>query len=185
VTDLTSVTQFFPQATYSGLQKALQQEWQFVQRVTKGCGPEFASIEQTLAKTFLPTLFGDEHDNDDPCHALAGLSVKWAGLAIPDPTTSEQPNYEASILLCSHVLAAFQGANVFKLTDHLKVIREVKAGLRLRNAAKSESSLNDLALKMSYDNRRTILRGRQGDWSVAVAFTIDCQRQGTLCSIIP
>jgi hypothetical protein len=36
VTDLTSVTQAFPQAAYSGLQKSLQQEWQFVQRVTKG-----------------------------------------------------------------------------------------------------------------------------------------------------
>jgi hypothetical protein len=102
VTDLTSVTQAFPQAAYSGLQKSLQQEWQFVQRVTKGIGPEFAAVEQTLAKTFLPTLFGDEHDDDDPRRALAGLPVKWAGLAIPDPTTLAQPNYEASILLCFH-----------------------------------------------------------------------------------
>jgi hypothetical protein len=30
VTDLTSVTQAFPQAAYSGLQESLQQEWQFV-----------------------------------------------------------------------------------------------------------------------------------------------------------
>jgi hypothetical protein len=51
VTDLTSVMQAFPQAAYSGLQK-----WQFVQRVRKGIGPDFASAEQTLAKTFLPTL---------------------------------------------------------------------------------------------------------------------------------
>jgi hypothetical protein len=66
VTDLTSVTQAFPQAAYSSLQKSLQQEWQFVQRFTKGIGPEFASIEQTLAKTFLPTPFGDEYDNFSP-----------------------------------------------------------------------------------------------------------------------
>jgi hypothetical protein len=32
VTDLTSVTQAFPQAAYSGLQKSLQQEWHFVQK---------------------------------------------------------------------------------------------------------------------------------------------------------
>jgi hypothetical protein len=68
----------------------------------------------------------------------------WAGLAIPDPTTSVQPNYEASILLCSHILAAFRGVNVFRSTDPLKVNREVKAELKLRNAAKSKSSLNDL-----------------------------------------
>jgi hypothetical protein len=60
VTDLTPVTQAFPQAAYSGLQKSLQQEWQLVQRVTKGIGPEFASVEQSLAEIFLPTLFGDE-----------------------------------------------------------------------------------------------------------------------------
>jgi hypothetical protein len=70
----------------------LQQEWQFVQRVTKGIGPEFASVEQSLAETFLLTLFGDEYDEDDPQRTLAGLPVKWAGLAIPDdPITSAQP----------------------------------------------------------------------------------------------
>jgi hypothetical protein len=165
VTDLTSVMQAFPQAAYSGLQKSLQQEWQFVQRETKGISPEFASAEQTLAKTFLPTLFGDEYNEDDPRPALAGLPVKWAVLAIPDPTTSAQPNYEASILLCSHILAAFRRVNVFQSTDHLKVIRDVKAKLKLRNAAKSESSLNNLASKMSCDNRRTILRGKEtGQW---------------------
>jgi hypothetical protein len=84
VTDLTSVTQAFPQAAYSGLQNSLQQEWQFMQRVTKGISPEFASIEQILTKTFLPTLFGNKYDNNDPCRALAGLPVKWAGLAILD-----------------------------------------------------------------------------------------------------
>jgi hypothetical protein len=34
---------------------------------------------------------------------LAVLSLtplKWVRLAIPDPTTSAQPNYEASIVLC-------------------------------------------------------------------------------------
>jgi hypothetical protein len=130
-----------------------------------GIGPEFASIEQTLARTFLPTLFGDEYEKDDPRHALASLPVKWAGLAIPDPTTSAQPNYEASILLCSHILAAFRGVDIFRSTDHLKVIKEVKAELKLCNAAKNEASLKDLALKMSCNNRRTILRGKEtGQW---------------------
>ena len=102
----------------------------------EGIGPKFASVKQTLAKTFLPTLFGDhEYDGDDPWRALAGLPVKWAGLAIPDPTTSAQPNYEASILPCSHILAAFRGVNVFQSTDHLKVIREVKAELKANPAS--------------------------------------------------
>jgi hypothetical protein len=41
VTDLVSVAQNFPQSAYSGLQKLLQQEWQFVQRVRKDIGMEF------------------------------------------------------------------------------------------------------------------------------------------------
>jgi hypothetical protein len=101
VTDLTSVTQeAFPQAaSYSDLQKSLQQEWQFVQRVTKGIGPKFASIKQTL--------FGNDYNDEYPGHALADLPIKWAGLVIPDSTASAWPNYEESILLCSHILAAF------------------------------------------------------------------------------
>jgi hypothetical protein len=91
--------------------------------------------------------------------------MQWAGLAIPDPTTSAHPNYEASILLCSHILAAFPRVDVFRSTDHLKVIREVKAELKLRSAAKNESSLNNLASKMSCNNCRTILRGKEtGQW---------------------
>jgi hypothetical protein len=64
------------------------------------------------------------------------------------------------------MLAAFRGVDVFRSTDHLKVIPDVKAEIKLRNAAKSESSLNDLASKMSCeDNRRTILRGKEtGQW---------------------
>jgi hypothetical protein len=104
--------------------------------------------------------------------------IKWAGLAIPDPTTSAQRNFEAIILLCSHILAAFQGVDVFQSKDHIEVIREVKAELKLRYAAKSESSLDNLASKM--ENFK-----RQGDWPAAAGLTIDYQRHGTLCSIIP
>jgi hypothetical protein len=86
-----------------------------------------------------------------------------------------QPNYEASILLlCSHILAAFRGVNVFRSIDHLKFIRDVKAKLKLRNAAKSDSSLNNLALKMSCGNRRTILRGKEtGQWLLVLPSTVN------------
>jgi hypothetical protein len=70
-------------------------------------------------------------------------------------------------------LAAFRGVDVFRSTDHLKVIREVKAELKLRNATKSESSLNDLASKMPCNNRRTILRGKEtGQWLSALPSTM-------------
>jgi hypothetical protein len=110
-----------------------------------------------------------------PCHALPDLPVKWAGLAIPDPTTLAQPNYEASILLlCSHILAAFRGVNVFQLTDHLKVIWEVNAEIKLYNAAKRESSLNNLVSRTSCNNRRTILTGKEtGQWLLVLPSTVN------------
>jgi hypothetical protein len=113
VADIAKVAPNFPQTAYSGLQKSVQQKWQFVQRVTKGMGFKFQDVKLTLFKTFLPTLFGDDFDKSDPHRKLSCLLVKWAGLAIPDPTVSADPNYEASVLLCSHILAAFQGKDTF------------------------------------------------------------------------
>jgi hypothetical protein len=49
VTDLASVMKNFPQSAYSGLQKLLQQEWQFVQRVRKDFGMEFTNVERAIA----------------------------------------------------------------------------------------------------------------------------------------
>ncbi len=86
--------------------------------------------------------------------------MKWAGLAIPDPISSAELNHDASVLLTSHILAAFRGVEVFRSADHLKVIREVKAELKLRNSAKNEKAMNLIASGLSRDNKRTILRGR-------------------------
>jgi hypothetical protein len=90
---------------------------------------------------------------------------KWARLAIPDSTTLVQPNYETCILLCSYILAALKGADVFRSTYHLMVIWEVKAKLKPCNAVKNESCLNGLVSKMSYNNCRIILKGKgTGQW---------------------
>jgi hypothetical protein len=40
--------------------------------------------------------------------------VKHAGMALPDPTTSAKSNYEASILVNSHLLAALRGTEAFR-----------------------------------------------------------------------
>jgi hypothetical protein len=105
----------FPQAACPGLQKPLQQEWQFVQQVTKNIRPDFAAVEVALSMTaFLPTLFGDDCDCDDPRHDISCLPVKWAGLAVPrNPTLAANANDEASTLTFSHILAAFRGVDTF------------------------------------------------------------------------
>jgi hypothetical protein len=71
VEELTSVAANYPQSVYTALQKSLQQEWQFVQRVVKDI-----DVEKAVSQSFLPSLFKDDFDEDDPRLRLAGLPVK-------------------------------------------------------------------------------------------------------------
>ena len=48
-----------PQSAYAGLQKSLQQEWAFVQRVTPGVGAAFGPVEEALREVFSRISSGD------------------------------------------------------------------------------------------------------------------------------
>jgi hypothetical protein len=111
----------------------LQQERQFVQRVIKEIGGTFTEIEKAISQVFLPAIFGDVLNEDDPRLALACLPVKHAGLAIPNPDRSSYyMNYEASILASSHLTAAARGVEKFHSADHLTVIGDVRNELKSR-----------------------------------------------------
>jgi hypothetical protein len=72
------------------LQKSLQQEWQFLQRVTDGLGNKFLEIKQRLSMEFLPAFFGVEGGKDTH-KLLACLPIKaTAGLAIPNQIGLQQ-----------------------------------------------------------------------------------------------
>ena len=62
VRTLAGVTRKHLQSAYAVLQKSLQQEWAFVQRVTPGIGEEFGPVEEEIAKAFLPALFEGVRD---------------------------------------------------------------------------------------------------------------------------
>jgi hypothetical protein len=99
----------YPQTVYTGLQKSLQNEWQFVQYVKPGIADHFHGVEVALTTRCLPALFlGGSIDNDgNPRRMLASLPVKHVGLAIPNPTDSASSCYEASTFVlsphCSHM----------------------------------------------------------------------------------
>ena len=57
VRTLAGVARKHPQSAYAGLQKSLQQEWAFMQRVTPGISNAFRPVEEEIAKAFLPALF--------------------------------------------------------------------------------------------------------------------------------
>jgi hypothetical protein len=60
VKELASAAKNYPQTVYSGLQRSLQQEWQFVQRVISDIGDQFAEVEKVISHTFRRALFGED-----------------------------------------------------------------------------------------------------------------------------
>ena len=73
------------QSAYAGLQKSIQQEWAFVQRVTLGIGDTFGPVEEEITTTFLPALFEGVGDGA-PGRSITRLPVNQAGMTLPDPT---------------------------------------------------------------------------------------------------
>ena len=133
IQSLAAAARAHPQAAYAGLQRSLQQEWQFVQRVVRDAGQFFDPVVQALHGTFLPALFGADLPEQDPIHTLAGLPVKHVGLALPHPRATAAHNYEASTLLCAELFAALthSGAS-FSFKEHASTMAAVRAQLRAR-----------------------------------------------------
>jgi hypothetical protein len=165
VEKVSLVAKNFPQSAYAALQKSLQQRWQFVQRVTKDIGGNFESIQDAIEATFLPALFDDVLEENDPRVKLAALPVKHAGLAIPNPVESAAANFAASSLCVSHLREAIVGETDFRSADHLATMREARQEIKTRNKTKYDSELDSIVSKMSVDTRRAILRGKDsGRW---------------------
>jgi hypothetical protein len=100
------VAEQYLQAAYAGLQKSLQQEWQFLQRVMDSPGFEFKIMEQAMHREFLTALLGDELVADNLPRQLACLPVKKVGPAIPNPTTTAGSNWTGSMVMCGHLIVA-------------------------------------------------------------------------------
>ena len=80
---LAGVAQKHPLSAYVGLQKSLQQEWEFVQQLTLGVGNSFGPVETALKENFVPPLFEGLREGM-PERGVTRLPVKQAGLALTD-----------------------------------------------------------------------------------------------------
>jgi len=95
VGDLARVATRYPQTAYAGLAMSLQAEWRYLQKVVAGCGADMAPIEAAVANEFLPALLGAPRA-DCPTRGRTALSVKCAGIGVPDPTTTAADAFRAS-----------------------------------------------------------------------------------------
>ena len=137
---LAGVDRKHPQSAYAGLQKSLQQEWVFVQRVTPGIGNEFGPVEEEIAKAFLPALF-EGVGYGTPGREITRLPVKQAGMALPDPTLTASENWQASCVITGHLVSALRGQVPFRTADHTACLRDGRAAVCRQNVAKAVESL--------------------------------------------
>ena len=164
VTTLATVCKRYPQLAYAGLQKSLQQEWQFLQRVTDGISTEFQAVESSLKDDFLPALLGQSKVGE-PLRDLLALPVKHAGIAIPNPTTSAGGNFRASTIVCGHLVTSLRKRVTFNGAEHTSVIKEGRSAMRLCRTAVDDNELTRLLRNLPQEKRRIIERGRRtGAW---------------------
>ena len=90
VRTLAGVDRKHPQSAYAGLQKSLQQEWAFVQRVKPGISNSFGPVEEEITKALLPALFEGVGDRA-PGREITRLSIKQAGTSVPIHLVGRSP----------------------------------------------------------------------------------------------
>ena len=128
------------QSAYAGLQKSLQQEWAFVQKVTPGIEDDFGPVEENIATAFLPALFMGVGDRS-PGRAITRLPVKQAGLAIPYPMCMAPDTWQLSCVTTGHLVSALRGQGPFRTADHAACLRDVRAAVWRKSVVKAMASL--------------------------------------------
>ncbi len=93
-----------------------------------------------LHRDFIPALFGNGLVTDVP-RQLACLTVKKVGLVIPVPTASAESNWTASMLICSHLIAAIRGTVVFRSGDHSAIMAAGKVKNKAQQLSESQDKL--------------------------------------------
>lgn len=129
----------YPHPAYCGIQKSLQQEWQFVQR-TNTCPPSyFETMERSFAETIVPGLFNAP--TAPVSRELTKLSAKAAGLGLFDPTDTAITGVNASQQITQHLVNSLLDHDTcFDISLHVdKVTKGREACKQSREDAHAES----------------------------------------------
>ena len=139
---LTGVARKHPQSAYSGLQKSLQQDWSFVQRVALDIGDAFRPVEQALREVFIQSLFQGLIEVI-PGRGVIHLPMKQAGLAFPDPTKTAAEKWMEYCVITGHLVADLRGQEEFRTSYHATYMREGREEARKRNTLRSDEALEE------------------------------------------
>ena len=114
-----------PQTAYTGLQKSLQQEWDFVQRITLDIGSVFRPMEDVLHNAFLVDLF--KGDTSQILRiAVTGLPVNKVRIDLSDPTHIAGSNWTASCVITRNLATVLHRTAEFRSGGHDFLMGESK-----------------------------------------------------------
>ena len=134
VSRLADVAVLQPQDAYAAVTKSLTFEWNFLQRVISGCGPAFQPVEDKLVQCFIPSLFGSEVSIEE--RSLFELPVKYAGLALANPTSTATSAYSSSLKAAGHMRDAIVGCVDMDIGCHRSCV--TSARLEARNCRRQD-----------------------------------------------
>ena len=174
---LAEVAKIYPQAAYSAMQRSLQQEWLFVQRVTDSEGPTnniYHPIEKALEADFIPNLFLMEQENMLPdLRNITKLPVKDCGLALPDPTQTASANNKTSKEATAHLTQALLGNTEWDIDTHKETMAEAKKNAKIDKILLHGQKLQESLQKLTPRSKKVVERAANtGAWLSAVPNTL-------------
>ena len=162
-----------PQTAYAGLQKSFQQDWAFVQRVTPNIGNTFGPVVEALQDYFLLSLFQGAGEGV-PGQGVTFLTVKQAGLDLPDPTNTAPENWTASCVITGNLIAALRGQEELRTTDYTAFIREGQGEVQNRNIIRSKAALAETIVGAPVKVARHLRRvTKVGAWMMLQPSTVN------------
>ena len=173
VKTLAGVARKHPQSAYAGLQKSLQQEWEFIQRFTPDIGDTFGPVEEVLRDTFIPVLSKGVGEGT-PVWGVTCLPVKQAGLALLDPTKASPENWVESCVKTGNLVAALRVQGDFRTEDHAAYLKEGREEFRKWNANRSEEALEETLAGDPVQVARCLRRlTNMGAWLIVQPSTVN------------
>lgn len=166
---LAKVARRYPQTAYAGLQKSLQSEWMYLQRVTDRVSDDFAPIERAIQEDFLPALFDATKEEIAEMRPLLALSVRRAGLGIPVPTLSGPPSYRTSTQCTAMLTQSLLTGGPFSVADYQADNKAERIAAQRERAGREELVLKGIVESAPPNQKRRILRSTEtGSWLTAM-----------------
>ena len=141
--------------------RSLQMEWQYVQRVVSGIGPQFAPVEEAITSKLLPSLLDTDPDK---CaflpsnRKLLELPVKCAGMGIPNPCTSAESAFNTSTQVTSMLVTSLRRNESLDVASYLASSRGARDLHRAAQKAVHQELSTSLIEKCNNSSRQRRLR---------------------------